>query len=111
MIIFTDFFYQILDCARIGYSLSGIGVENRAARVFGLNLILKIESLKDVVGEIDGELRGIRIEGLGLPLPVIVLIGTDDIRVFSFVSPRQAVGGPLSRRGFEIVVIPRFLLE
>ena len=66
MIIFTDFSYQGLDCARIGNALSRIGVENRAARVFGLNVILQIERLKDIVGEIDGELRGIRIEGLGL---------------------------------------------
>ena len=111
MIIFTDFSYQGLDRTRIGYALARIGVENGAARIFGLNVILAIERLENIISEIDGELRGIRIERFGRPLPDIVLIGTDDLRVFSLVSPCQAVGGPLCRRRFEIVVVTRFLLE
>ena len=86
MIILTDFSYQGLDRAGVGYALPRIGVENRSARVFGLNVILEIEGLKDVIGEIDGELCGIRIEGLGLPLSDIVLVGADDIRIFLLVA-------------------------
>jgi len=79
--------------------------------VFGLDVVLEVKRIENIVREIDRKLRGIGVERLGIDPLIILLIGTCNIRVFPLIRFGEAIRGPFSRRGFEIVVVPRFLLE
>lgn len=80
-------------------------VEDGAARVLRLQVILEVEGFEDIVGKANRKMRRIGVVGFGVSSLHFFLIGNDDIRIVFLVEEREAIGGAFGGSRFEIVEI------
>src|SRR3990170_3139255 len=97
--------HQLPADGRAGHRLPHVEVEDRAAGVFALQLLLEFQRLKRVVGVADRQLRRISVVG------GVRRTGLYDIRVTFAVLFGKAVRGPFRRGGLQIVHVAGLLLE
>ena len=97
--------HELFAGLRRGDLLVHVQVEDRAAGVLGLQLLLHLLGLEGVVCVADGNLRGVRVIGIGLGA------GLEDVRVALAVLLGEAVGGALRGSGLEVVEVAGGLLE
>ncbi len=108
---FADLPDQPLHGGAVADLLPGENVKHRSPRVPGLDVVLEVEGFEQVVGELYRQLARIRVEGLVPVSAVPVSVGAYDVGVSFPVDPGEAVGRSLRRGGFQVEVVPRFLLE
>lgn len=110
VVFLGDFLYQHTGGSGIGDAFSKETVEDGAAGVLCLQIVLEIEGFKDVVGEADGEMGGIGVVGIGMFGFDIGLVCDRDIGVFFGIEEREAIGGAFGGGGFQIVEVIGFFL-
>ena len=106
-VILTNRFDQFLQRLRIIHTLAQEEVNHRTARVFGLQIILQIHQLKQVISVVDWQVAGIGVERM-LDRRAQTIGKVCSIREAGFVNLSQTVGCTLSRRCFQIVIIASF---
>ena len=97
--------HELLAGGGRGDPLVHVQVQDGAARVLGLELLLHLLGLEGVVGVAHGDLGGVRVVGVGLRS------GLEDAGVALAVLLGEAVGGALGRGGLEVVEVAGGLLE
>lgn len=80
-------------------------MEDGAARVLCLQVILEVEGFEDIVSKADGEMRRIGVIRFGVSSPHFFLIGDDDIGIVFLVEEGEAISGAFGGSRFEIVEI------
>ena len=97
--------HQLLAGSGRGDALVHVQVQDGAAGVLGLELLLHLLGLEGVVGVAHRDLGGVRVVGVGLRS------GLEDAGVALAVLLGEAVGGALGRGGLEVVEVAGGLLE
>ena len=97
--------HELLAGGGRGDALVHVQVQDGAAGVLGLELLLHLLGLEGVVGVAHGDLGGVRVVGVGLRS------GLEDAGVALAVLLGEAVGGALGRGGLEVVEVAGGLLE
>lgn len=103
---------QGLDRLVIFNPLAREDMDNGAARVFALELVLQVQVLENVVGIVHRELSRIGVEWLALAaFEVIERAGAYDVRILVPVELRQAIARSLGGARFKVVAVARRFLE
>ena len=97
--------HQLPAGAGRGDVLVHVQVQDGAAGVLGLELLLHLLGQVRIVGESDGDLGGVRVVGVG------VRPGLEDAGEAAAILLGEAVGGALGRGGLQVVQVAGGLLE
>ena len=95
---------KTLACIRTRQFFVHVKVQNSTARVFALQIILQIQSLKRIIGKANGNLRGVGVINI---LSISRLNNTGEM-LFIFLG--ETIGRPLGGGGLKIVEVASFLL-
>src|SRR3989338_3651413 len=102
--IIGNFLHKLPARLIAAYLFPDKSMQDSPSGIFGLQGILVLESLKNIISVADWKVRGICVIGL-------LLAGCYYVRQFFPVNPCKPVGSAFCRRCLQIVNVPSFLLE
>jgi len=83
---------------------------NCSPRVPGLESVLQVKYLENIISIVHGELGGVGVEGI-CPLPDLLFIGADHIRIIALVASGHTVARSFCRCCFKVVEVACFFLK
>ena len=104
LVLGEDGAYEVLHRLHVVDPFAQIQVLDRTAGVQGLQFVLQVHALEDVVRVGHGQLGAVGVLWL-------VVAALDDVGVFLLVQPGQPVAGALGGGGLQVVAVARLLLE
>src|SRR3989338_771649 len=110
MIIIGDLFYQFLGGCYGWHFFPDKAVQNSAAGVFGLQVVLQIKGVKNIISKGYWQLSGVGIIRRGSSFLMGFFIGNNNVGKLLFVVFGKTVSGAFTRRGLQVVKMIGFLL-
>lgn len=110
MIVFGDFLDEGARGSGVGDAFAQEAMEDGAAGILRLQVVLEIERFKNVVRESYGEMGRISVVGFGVFHFHIRGVCNFDIGIFFLVEKSESVGGAFGGSCFQIVEIVGFFL-